>query len=64
MEADFIIKKNELDVNHKKVLMNKILADAFRSKCMAPGPSGKQGMLHLIPFEPLVFNCLLKLDVR
>ncbi|XP_062172135.1 helicase protein MOM1 [Alnus glutinosa] len=42
IEAEFIIKKKELDVNHSKVLMNKILADAFRSKCMAPGSSGKQ----------------------
>ncbi|XP_059430737.1 helicase protein MOM1 isoform X2 [Corylus avellana] len=42
MEAEFDIKKKELDVNHTKVLMNKILADAFRSKCMAPGSSGKQ----------------------
>jgi hypothetical protein len=67
MEAEFDIKKKELDVNHTKVLMNKILADAFRSKCMAPGSSGKQGMSHLIPFDRLVFNPLVgcsNLDVK
>ncbi|TXG58175.1 hypothetical protein EZV62_016004 [Acer yangbiense] len=32
-EAEFLTKKREVDANHNKVLMNKILADAFRSKC-------------------------------
>ncbi|KAL5831110.1 hypothetical protein ACOSQ4_016464 [Xanthoceras sorbifolium] len=32
-EAVFLTKKRELEVNQSKVLMNKILADAFRSKC-------------------------------
>ncbi|GLT56802.1 hypothetical protein SLA2020_298190 [Shorea laevis] len=31
-EARFLLKKKELDVNHNKVLMNKILAEAFRLK--------------------------------
>ncbi|GKV01245.1 hypothetical protein SLEP1_g13811 [Rubroshorea leprosula] len=31
-EACFLLKKKELDVNHNKVLMNKILAEAFRLK--------------------------------
>lgn len=34
MEAEFLVKKKELDANENKVLMNKILAEAFRSKCM------------------------------
>jgi chromodomain-helicase-DNA-binding protein 3/chromodomain-helicase-DNA-binding protein 4 len=33
-EAEFLHIKNKLDANHNKVLMNKILAEAFRSKCM------------------------------
>nr|XP_011470963.1 PREDICTED: helicase protein MOM1-like isoform X2 [Fragaria vesca subsp. vesca] len=33
-EAEFQHKQKELDANHNKVLMNKILAEAFRSKCM------------------------------
>ncbi|KAL4610801.1 hypothetical protein ACB092_08G078200 [Castanea dentata] len=43
MESEFLLKKKELDANRNKVLMNKILAEAFRSKCMdlrVPGPSG------------------------
>lgn len=35
-EAAFLWKKKELDNNHNKVLVNKILADAFRSKCVEP----------------------------
>lgn len=45
--AEFISKKKELEINHGKVVMNQLLAEAFRSKCMdfrASGPSGKQGM--------------------
>jgi hypothetical protein len=53
-ESEFLLKKKELDANHNKVLMNKILAEAFRSKCMdlrVPGSSGmQQGMLHLNTF--------------
>lgn len=33
-EAAFAQKKLELDTYHIKVLMNKRLADAFRSKCL------------------------------
>ena len=43
VESEFLLKKKELDANRNKVLMNKILAEAFRSKCMdlrVPGPSG------------------------
>ncbi|KAH6810386.1 hypothetical protein C2S51_024148 [Perilla frutescens var. frutescens] len=47
-EAEFRLKKNELDKNQKKVLLNKILAEAFRSKCLEAirpsGPSGLPGM--------------------
>lgn len=35
VESAFLLKKKELDSNTKKVLMNKILADAFQSKCYA-----------------------------
>ncbi|XP_058001369.1 helicase protein MOM1 isoform X3 [Hevea brasiliensis] len=34
IESEFFLKKKELDTIHNKVLMNKILAEAFRSKCM------------------------------
>lgn len=43
-EAAFILKKNELDKNQNKVLRNKILAEAFRSKCLDLRPSGVPGM--------------------
>lgn len=43
-EAAFLRKKKELDVNQNKVLMNKLLADAFRCKCMNLKPSGFSGM--------------------
>jgi len=35
-EADvsFTLKRNELEMNQNKVMMHKILAEAFRSKCM------------------------------
>ncbi|KAJ4822288.1 hypothetical protein Tsubulata_006393 [Turnera subulata] len=45
LESEFIDKNKELDSNHNKVLMNKILAEAFRSKCMdikASSAPGKQ----------------------
>ncbi|XP_021665062.2 helicase protein MOM1 isoform X2 [Hevea brasiliensis] len=38
-ESEFILKKKELDTYHNKVLMNKILAEAFKSKCMDAKPS-------------------------
>ncbi|KAK4351467.1 hypothetical protein RND71_030780 [Anisodus tanguticus] len=44
VEAGFLRKKKELDVNQNKVLMNKLLADAFRCKCMNLKPSGLPGM--------------------
>ncbi|CAA3025175.1 helicase MOM1-like isoform X1 [Olea europaea subsp. europaea] len=43
-ETAFQLKKNELDKNHNKVLMNRILAEAFRSKCLDLRPSGPPGM--------------------
>ena len=43
-ESEFLLKKKELDTTHNKVLMNKILAEAFRSKCLDLRPSAmKQG---------------------
>ncbi|KAL6563630.1 hypothetical protein OROGR_002589 [Orobanche gracilis] len=38
-EAEFRLKKNELEKNQVKVLMNKILAAAFRFKCSNPRPA-------------------------
>ncbi|XWS28986.1 hypothetical protein CRYUN_Cryun25bG0118000 [Craigia yunnanensis] len=42
-EAEFLLQKKELDVNYNKVLLNKILAEAFRSKCMDNRASGSAG---------------------
>ncbi|XP_022728687.1 uncharacterized protein LOC111284231, partial [Durio zibethinus] len=39
-EAEFLLLKKDLDVNYNKVLLNKILAEAFRSKCMDNRASG------------------------
>ncbi|XP_037495734.1 helicase protein MOM1 isoform X1 [Jatropha curcas] len=44
VESEFILKKKELDTNQNKVLMNKILAEAFRSKCMDMKASGRPGV--------------------
>ncbi|KAJ8557657.1 hypothetical protein K7X08_003282 [Anisodus acutangulus] len=49
VEAGFLRKKKELDVNQNKVLMNKLLADAFRCKCMNLKPSGLPGMRQVVP---------------
>ncbi|KAL6577385.1 hypothetical protein OROMI_011661 [Orobanche minor] len=38
-EAEFRLKRNELEKNHVKVYMNKILAAAFRFKCSNPRPA-------------------------
>ncbi|KAM3375753.1 helicase protein MOM1 isoform X3 [Capsicum galapagoense] len=48
-DAEFLRKKKELDVNQNKVLMNKLLADAFRCKCMNLKPSGLPGMRQVVP---------------
>ena len=42
-DAEFLLQKKELDVNYNKVLLNKILAEAFRSKCMDNRASGLAG---------------------
>ncbi|KAK8679012.1 hypothetical protein V6N13_144484 [Hibiscus sabdariffa] len=42
-EAEFLLQKKELAVNYNKVLLNKILAEAFRSKCMDNRVSGSAG---------------------
>ncbi|GKV08328.1 hypothetical protein SLEP1_g19974 [Rubroshorea leprosula] len=39
-ETEFLLKKTELDANHNKVLMNKILADAFRLKIVESNFTG------------------------
>ncbi|KAL8515998.1 hypothetical protein ACS0TY_014613 [Phlomoides rotata] len=58
-EAVFRLKRNELDKNRDKVLRNKILAEAFRSKCLDLRPSGVPGVpsnftqqLHQSPLLP------------
>lgn len=33
-QAQFLTKTKELEMNQKRVHMNKLLAEAFRSKCM------------------------------
>ncbi|TYH07445.1 hypothetical protein ES288_A08G234300v1 [Gossypium darwinii] len=43
-ETEFLIRKEELDVNYNKVLLNNILAEAFRSKCMDSRASGSAGI--------------------
>ncbi|KAK3041003.1 hypothetical protein RJ639_026715 [Escallonia herrerae] len=49
IEAAFVLRKNELEANQNKVLMNKILADAFRSKCLDLRPSGAPGTQQVMP---------------
>lgn len=46
LDVVFQQKKYELDKNYSKVLMNEILADAFRSKCAEPSRCNgmQQGM--------------------
>ncbi|KAL0390541.1 UNVERIFIED_CONTAM: hypothetical protein Scaly_0411200 [Sesamum calycinum] len=58
-EAAFRLKRNELDKNQTKVLMNKILAEAFRSKCLDVRPPGLAGVpssfmqhLHQVSLPP------------
>ncbi|CAK9167786.1 unnamed protein product, partial [Ilex paraguariensis] len=48
-EAAFLLKKNIFDTNHNKVLMNKILAEAFRSKCVDLRSTGSLGMPQAMP---------------
>ncbi|KAL3623984.1 hypothetical protein CASFOL_032800 [Castilleja foliolosa] len=48
-EAEFKLKRNELDKNQKKVHMNKILADVFRAKCSDPRPFGVPAMQQGVP---------------
>uniref|UniRef100_A0A5B7AM86 Putative helicase protein MOM1 isoform X1 n=1 Tax=Davidia involucrata TaxID=16924 RepID=A0A5B7AM86_DAVIN len=48
-EAAFLLKNMELDANHNKVLMNKILAEAFKSKCLDLRPSGSLGAQQVVP---------------
>ncbi|KAG8371313.1 hypothetical protein BUALT_Bualt13G0074700 [Buddleja alternifolia] len=43
-ESEFRLKRNDLDKNQRKILMNKILAEAFRSKCLDLRPSGLPGV--------------------
>ncbi|KAL3828473.1 hypothetical protein ACJIZ3_017275 [Penstemon smallii] len=48
-EAEHKLKKNELEKNQNKVLMNKILAEVFRSKSLDHRPTGLPGMQQGIP---------------
>ena len=43
-ESNFLSKKKEFDERHNRVLMNKILAEAFRTKCMEIRSTGKSVM--------------------
>ncbi|CAL1366809.1 unnamed protein product [Linum trigynum] len=44
-EKEIMLSKRELDANHNKILMNKILAEAFRSKCMDIRACNSPGVL-------------------
>lgn len=62
-EIAFHLKKNELDKNHNNVLMNRILAEAFRSKCLDLKPSspsrlqqGNNSLVILIK-SLVIFSC-------
>ncbi|XP_057781993.1 helicase protein MOM1-like isoform X2 [Salvia miltiorrhiza] len=48
-EAEFRLKKNENDQNKNKVVLSKMLAAAFRSKCVEIRPSGLQNMQQGVP---------------
>lgn len=45
IDAEFFIKKKEFDDLHNKLWLNKVLAEAFRSKCMENKSSSRSGML-------------------
>ncbi|XP_048137315.1 helicase protein MOM1-like isoform X2 [Rhodamnia argentea] len=44
IEAEYLAKKKELDMNQGKVLMNRMLAEAFKSKCSDIRASGANGI--------------------
>lgn len=48
-EEVFVLKKSELESNQNKVLMNKILAEAFKSKCMDLRPPRISGVPKVAP---------------
>ncbi|XP_009629226.1 helicase protein MOM1-like isoform X2 [Nicotiana tomentosiformis] len=48
-EAAYLLKKNELDMNQKIVLMNKALANAFRFKCIDLEVTGRPVMQEVVP---------------
>ncbi|KAL7173695.1 hypothetical protein ACSBR2_033030 [Camellia fascicularis] len=50
-EAAFLLKKKELDTNHHKVLMNRMLAEAYRLKCPDIRSSGAMGMQQVAPSD-------------
>lgn len=72
LDVAFQLKKNELDQNHRKVLMSEMLANAFRSKCAQPSRnSGMQrGMfffdkLYIIYIWPInIYICSSRCRVR
>ncbi|KAI3683515.1 hypothetical protein L1987_84021 [Smallanthus sonchifolius] len=59
LEADaaYNAKNMELETNIKRVIMNKILAEAFRSKCQDLTPSGHPGMQQ-VPQAELMHHLL------
>ncbi|KAK9676594.1 hypothetical protein RND81_11G087600 [Saponaria officinalis] len=57
-ESSFSLKKSELDLNQNMVMMNKLLADTFRSKCMdykaGPQDGSQKGVTSssiVLPFQ-------------
>ncbi|WCJ31754.1 Chromodomain-helicase-DNA-binding protein 1 [Euphorbia peplus] len=49
MELDFLLRKKDLDAKNSKVLMNKKLAQAFRSKCADIKGSSAPGLQQDVP---------------
>ncbi|KAK6926769.1 SNF2, N-terminal, partial [Dillenia turbinata] len=61
-ENAFQLKKSDLDTIQNTVLMNKILAEAFRSKCMDPKSPGAPGIQQAAP--PSHMRQLLQLPLQ
>ncbi|KAM7502132.1 hypothetical protein LguiB_001036 [Lonicera macranthoides] len=48
-ESAFLVKKIDLETNYNRVFMNRLLAHAFRTKCVGPGTSGALGTEKVAP---------------
>ncbi|KAK6936068.1 hypothetical protein RJ641_033098 [Dillenia turbinata] len=61
-EKAFLLKKSDLDSIQNTVLMNKVLAEAFRSKCMDPRAPGGPGIQQAVP--PSHMQQLIQLSLQ